>query len=291
MKTCRYCGRENDDQAPFCTGCGTSLITTERPGEMAGEQGLSASTEERLSGGRATIILLIYLGVQLGIGMVVTMVVIFLGVGSQQELQDQRQIEGLIQEATMPASILALIVGGAAMVLMSRLLIHEQLGDGSPTGAAWIVGTRKSMALGLGIGLVVGTAYYGLSIVLAPYAYVLDVPPGPITRMALTAGVSRWLWLAMALVLAPPIEELLFRGVVYGGYRKSLGAVWAAILTTSIFCVLHVTEVLDFWPSVIGIIGLAVAALWLRLRSAAIGPAVAVHFGYNAVIAVMVFMG
>lgn len=29
--------------------------------------------------------------------------------------------------------------------------------------------------------------------------------------------------------------------------------------------------------------GLAVAALWLRLRARAIGPAIAAHLGYNAV--------
>jgi len=52
---------------------------------------------------------------------------------------------------------------------------------------------------------------------------------------------------------------------------------------------MHITEMIYFWPSAIGITGLALAALWMRLRSGAIGPAVAVHFGYNAVIAVGVF--
>jgi len=92
----------------------------------------------------------------------------------------------------------------------------------------------------------------------------------------------------MALLVAPVVEELLFRGVVYGGYRSSYGPVRAALLTTTVFWLLHLTEMIYFWPSMIGVAGLAIAALWFRLRSAAIGPAVAVHFGYNAVLAVAI---
>jgi membrane protease YdiL (CAAX protease family) len=101
--------------------------------------------------------------------------------------------------------------------------------------------------------------------------------------MASTPGVSQLVWIMLALVLAPPIEELLFRGVLYGGYRKSFGASTAAVLTTGIFVVLHLTETIHFPPATISVTGLAVAALWFRLRTAAIGPAVTVHFGYNLV--------
>ena len=90
-----------------------------------------------------------------------------------------------------------------------------------------------------------------------------------------------------ALLLAPPIEELLFRGVLYGGYRRSLGAPAAAALTTSIFVILHVSEIVYYPPAALGIASLALVALWFRLRSAAIGPAIAVHFGYNLVIALV----
>ena len=94
------------------------------------------------------------------------------------------------------------------------------------------------------------------------------------------------LWLIMVLVFAPFIEELLFRGVMYGGYRSSLGPVRAAILSTLIFWILHITEMIYFWPSMLGIGGLAMVALFFRLRSAAIGPAVAVHLGYNGLLAI-----
>ena len=68
-------------------------------------------------------------------------------------------------------------------------------------------------------------------------------------------------------------------------YRRSFGAAWAAITTIGIFVALHLPETIHFTPASIGIAGLAATALWMRLRTGAIGPAIAVHFAYNLVIA------
>jgi hypothetical protein len=103
--------------------------------------------------------------------------------------------------------------------------------------------------------------------------------------MSMTKGLPQILWIIMALFLAPPLEELLFRGVLYGGYRKSLGATGAAWLTTSIFAFLHIGEVIHFLPALLAIVTMALLALRMRLRYSAIGPAIAVHFGYNAMVA------
>ena len=80
----------------------------------------------------------------------------------------------------------------------------------------------------------------------------------------------------------------MFRGILYGGYRKSLGAAAAAALTTFIFVLLHITELVHEPLATFAIGGLALLALWRRLCSNAIGPAIAVHVGYNSAIALAV---
>ena len=87
------------------------------------------------------------------------------------------------------------------------------------------------------------------------------------------------------MVFAPPIEELVFRGVLFGGLRSSWGAAWSGVVTTLLFVMLHGTEVVRFWPAVFGITAVAVATIWIRVRAGAIGPAVALHFAYNAALA------
>jgi membrane protease YdiL (CAAX protease family) len=229
---------------------------------------------------------LIYLGAQLGAGMFIAIMIIAINFTTEPESsQDEARWAVLAQGAIRQAMIPSLVVGGVAAFMGARLLLREELYDLSPTGAAWKVGTPKNIAQGFAAGVIVASCVSLLMIlVIPPKSHTV----GPLTRMAITPGLPQWLWLTMALLLAPPIEELLFRGVLYGGYRKSLGPLWAAILTTSIFILLHITEFIYFLPSALGILVLACAALWLRLRCAAIGPAVACHFGYNAVVALRV---
>jgi hypothetical protein len=111
-----------------------------------------------------------------------------------------------------------------------------------------------------------------------------------VAKMAMTPGFPRVLWMLAVLAVAPFIEELLFRGVLYGGYRRSFGPAGAAVLSTFIFWLLHITESIHFLPAMLAIAVLALLALWFRLRSAAIGPAIAVHLGYNAMLALLVIL-
>lgn len=59
------------------------------------------------------------------------------------------------------------------------------------------------------------------------------------------------------------------------------------MLTTSIFWVLHLTEIARLPIGGVGIAGAAIATLWMRVRSSAVGPAIATHFGYNGTLALL----
>jgi len=235
-----------------------------------------------LAAGTATAILLIYVVIQLAAGVVVGATAAALS-ADETNFADPNHQEQLIERMFGPAILAALLGGGMAMFLMSVLLVRQHLRDNSPLGAAWLVGSFKAIAQGLATGVGTALLYVGLCVAFAPRDP--EATLGPMARMAVTPGSSQIMWLIAALALAPPIEECLFRGVLYGGYRKSLGPFWAAFITTGIFLLLHITEVIHFWPAILGIAGLGLVALVFRLRSGAIGPAVAVHFGYNAVMA------
>ena len=130
------------------------------------------------------------------------------------------------------------------------------------------------------MGVVVSACTYGLSKMLNTHVHDRDLVP--LTRMALTPGLPRMLCTSTVLFFAPAVEEILFRGALYGGYRKSFGPIWAAVLTTALFLVVHLPGMVHPMPAVMGIIGAALTALWNRLRAGAIGPAIAVHVGFNS---------
>jgi membrane protease YdiL (CAAX protease family) len=283
MKRCGYCGRENDDQRTSCAGCGTSLAPEIVESVPEHANPTVESRPRRLGAGVATIILFVYLGAQFIAGIAAAIIVgAIWGVGAKNA-PDPQQLAHLKQAIMAPAVLLSLAAGGVAMICASLQMLRGQLRDRSPTGAAWTVGSFKKMAQGFAIGGFVACCFC----VSAMFFQNEKSSMGPMTKMASTPGFSQTVWL-IALLVAPPIEELLFRGVLYGGYRKSFGPVVAGALTTSIFVLLHITEIIHSLSAAVAIAVLALTALWLRLRSAAIGPAIALHFAYNAVIGLVV---
>ncbi|MCX6922175.1 MAG: CPBP family intramembrane metalloprotease [Verrucomicrobia bacterium] len=191
----------------------------------------------------------------------------FIFTAEGHDLRSDRQARHFVRIIADPIGAVMTVAAGAAMLLACRSLPREALTDRSPLGAAWSIGPTKEIAQGLGLGILAGLAISILSGHQArPHAY------GLIKTVA-------------AVALAPPVEEMLFRGLLYGGYRRSFGPVWATAVTTFLFCLPHATQMWQSGLAAIGITGMALAALWLRLHSASVGPAVAAHVGYNAAIA------
>ncbi len=273
MKTCDNCGKANEDDSLLCLGCGTRLPASQRGAETASP----VSQRPRLNARLATMILAAVLGVQLITGLLVMVVGIVTFKAQGHDLADTKQFRRLTRTVAEPIVALATVSGGLAMLFMSRSLIREQLFDASPAGAAWIIGSPKRIVQGVGIGVFTGVCY---AVAAIPWMGIF----GPHRRAAATPVLLQSLMVFTALVLAPSAEEPLFRGLLYGGYRRSFGPLWAAVLTTVMFCILHVGQVVQFPPSIVATASMALAALWFRLRSAAIGPAIAVHFGHNATV-------
>jgi len=310
MTKCTYCGADNHEGASACSGCGASLTTAalitqpaspivsetdappvipnvEIPPAFISHVEATRSSPTRgkeLKAWSAGVVFLLYFAAQV-IGSIVAMIISFAFAAAHgQNLQDPQQIRRLLP-ALMPGIVLGAMVGGAVgMFAMAFVLVPESLRDRSPTGAAWVRGEWPDLGKALALGLIIGAA----AALFMSYLEGVHGGPtslGPVTKMAASSTSGFIIWTLSALLLAPLVEEPLFRGLLYGGLRRSFGAISAAILTSAIFILLHLTEIIHFLPAILPLGLLAVCALAVRLRFGAIGPALAVHFGYNAMLA------
>src|SRR5207249_8458590 len=133
--------------------------------------------------------------------------------------------------------LLAFVAAGIAMVLVWIRLVRCSLRATGPTGAAWVLGRWPWIARGAGLGAAVA-ALYVITCWVCSELIGVQAPHGdgwPLLEMSRNIGLQQGTWVVLSVLVAPPVEELLFRGVAYGGYRKSLGPIWAAVLTTGIF--------------------------------------------------------
>lgn len=282
-KQCGYCGLENGPEADTCNWCGKALASIHK--EVASSDVpplLQSEPPSALNGGFATLVFFSNVAAQIAASFLVGMFAFGSGLISPASHQNPEQAAEAQQKMFMLMALPSIVAGGAAVFVLAFSRVRPQLRDSSPTGAAWLVGSPRQIAAGFGIGVLVALGCALLGGLFGPNT---DVEPGPLARMGMTPGLPQVIWLAGALLFAPIIEECLFRGLMYGGYRRSLGPVWAAVLSTFLFWALHLPETFAYWPAMLGILALALTALWYRIRCRAVGPAVALHTGYNAIMA------
>ncbi|NBO65100.1 MAG: CPBP family intramembrane metalloprotease, partial [Acidobacteria bacterium] len=101
----------------------------------------------------------------------------------------------------------------------------------------------------------------------------------------------RYLVAALAVLTAPLVEELVYRGILYAGIEKRFGAPMGVAVVTLLFALVHVPQ---YWGSVAAIsaiLTLSLALTLLRSFTGRILPCIAIHLVYNGIQAVGLLVG
>ncbi len=249
-------------------------------GENFGE---AIRPKPRLRALTAIAAFLLFMGAQVFFAVVMTIVWVISNMISGDTM-DAAGIEAGVQKI-MPMIVIVSFAGGAIGLLIAAWIVKPSLRDTSFLGAAWSVGDPKKILKCLGLGVVVALVY--LIIPLLVIVPDENMEAGPLSKMLMQPGMGRVVMIFIALFLAPPMEELLFRGIMLGGFNYSFGVKWGGALIVFLFAIIHAGEAIHYWPALFGIALMAATATWARLTYRAIGPAIAVHFGYNAVVVVI----
>lgn len=122
--------------------------------------------------------------------------------------------------------------------------------------------------------------------VIFVFAPVSDVDPTDFMGSAQPALPELAALLFSAVILAPVFEEIVFRGFLFQGLRKKTGAVWAAVISTVLFALVHTQYDLWGWLSV-GLTG--IAACYMTLRTGSLKSAIALHALINLIITLEVY--
>ncbi len=111
------------------------------------------------------------------------------------------------------------------------------------------------------------------------------VNPAQFETLTAQGGLDKALVFLMAAVLAPLVEETMFRGLLYSALRKRFGVGGAAALSAAVFAAVHPTLPGGFLP--IWCLGVALALVYERRGS--LLPGMVLHGIHNALIVMMGF--
>ena len=193
---------------------------------------------------------------------------------------------GATAQAMRPATMLGAIVGMVVGGIVAYLLVRRMVGPGDDGHAlapfGWQRSTRRAVLAALSIGLAIGVLYLFAA---AAFPTPKGASPGLMAKSIAGGGWTLYAWAFLAVVVAPPVEEFVFRGVVWTGLARSWGPWAAGIAATALFVAMHVAEAWSSVPALVAIGAMGVAALAMRIASGSLVPAIALHTAYNVVVA------
>ena len=103
----------------------------------------------------------------------------------------------------------------------------------------------------------------------------LDLLESAVRASKSYASLGLWT-LPLALIAAPLFEEFIFRGLIFGGLRRSFGVWPATLASAALFAIVHPAF------SIIPVFVLGVCAALVYERSRSLLAPMIVHAGYNA---------
>lgn len=156
------------------------------------------------------------------------------------------------------------------LVLMARIQHHQpfwsSLGWKKPTGRQVLV-------------CLAGGGVLAVVITLAP-PLLPDAEGFPLERL-FTSRAAYYAIGAFAIGVAPVIEELVFRGLLFAIFERAVGVRFAIATTAVLFAGLHIPEYWHAWNHVLMILLVGGVFSLARGRSGTLTPSILLHVGYN----------
>lgn len=198
---------------------------------------------------------------------------------TQEEMMTSSKVAIASIIATVGGQIIAMIACWMIVTNMRKQPFFESLG--------WHWG---GLDLARRIGLVVGVVLVMIGLQIALPRVLPDSENTQFEQMLRTSATVRYLIAAMAVLTAPIVEEVIYRGVLYSGLRSRMGVEASVIIVTVLFAAVHVPQYWGAWASLAALTILSLMLTVIRTASKSILPCVAVHLVFNCVGAVAILV-
>jgi membrane protease YdiL (CAAX protease family) len=97
----------------------------------------------------------------------------------------------------------------------------------------------------------------------------------------LQARASIILFGVLGVLVAPLVEETIFRGFLYPVIARWLGVAGGVLVTGTLFGLMHAAQLWGGWGQIALLILVGVALTWVRARTGTVAASYFVHLGYN----------
>ncbi len=131
----------------------------------------------------------------------------------------------------------------------------------------------------------------GLSLLVAVMSSRMKAPENTPVEELFKYRQTALLFIAMAVLIAPLVEETLFRGYLYPLFARSFG-VWPGILLTGLlFGMMHGAQLGWTWSLVSVLVLVGIIFTIVRAKTGSVFASFMMHLGYNSLISIAALVG
>ena len=131
----------------------------------------------------------------------------------------------------------------------------------------------------------------GLSLLVAVASSRLNAPENTPMEELFKHRETALLFIAMAVLVAPLVEETLFRGYLYPMFARSFGIWPGMILTGVLFGFMHGAQLGWTWSLVSVLVTVGIIFTFVRARTGSVLASFMMHLVYNSLISVFALIG
>jgi len=99
------------------------------------------------------------------------------------------------------------------------------------------------------------------------------------------------LLMGFGILVAPLVEETMFRGFLYPIIARRFGVAAGVIVTGVLFGAMHAQQLWGGWGQISLLIGVGIVLTWVRARTGTVAASYLVHLGYNSLLFLGFFIG
>ncbi len=151
-------------------------------------------------------------------------------------------------------------------------------------GIGWKAPTREQAARSILTGIALTLAVALLSLRMP------DRGEFPLEKM-FSSPAAAYAIAAFAILIAPLMEELIFRGILFSFFEAKAGAGAAVVSTAVLFAAFHIQEYWGAWHHLILILVVGLTLSVTRAVTGWLTPSVIVHMTYNACLMAGLYVG
>jgi membrane protease YdiL (CAAX protease family) len=122
-------------------------------------------------------------------------------------------------------------------------------------------------------------------------AHFLPIPKSLPMDKFFNDVTSAYLMAFFGIAVAPVLEELFFRGMLYPTLRRAFGVLIGLTLTAAAFAAIHGAQLAYAWAPILSIFVVGIALTAIRERTGSVAASVLTHSGYNFTLFALLWIG